>query len=71
MKYSVTVGYNSAGIYYVYSTDVPGLNDINAKSFDALVGVTKNVARHLLRDPSARVAIRPGLMLCDRLKHRT
>jgi hypothetical protein len=65
MKHSVTVGYDSGGIFYVYSSDVPGL-DAEAKSFDTLIGIVRETAPRLLSDPAPKLAIQPGVVLCKR-----
>jgi hypothetical protein len=67
MKHSVTVGYDSGGTFYVYSSDVPGL-DAEAKSFDSLIGIVRESAARLLRDPTAKLAILPGVVLCKRTR---
>jgi hypothetical protein len=69
MNYSLSVGYDTAGIYYVFRSNIIGL-DAKARSFDALVGIVKDVAPALLRDRGAKVTVEPGLVVCDHAKAR-
>ncbi|MGH6817537.1 MAG: hypothetical protein ACREC1_02050 [Methylovirgula sp.] len=70
MNYTVSVGYDIAGSYYVYWSDILGL-DVEAKSFDALADVVTDIAPQLLHDRNAKVTIEPGPVICDRVKART
>ena len=67
MNYTVSIGYDTAGSYYVFRSNIIGL-DAEAKSCDALVGIVKDVAPALLHDRAARVTIEPGLVVCARVK---
>jgi hypothetical protein len=68
MKYVVTVGYDPAGVYYVYSSDVPGLR-ASAWSPGALSEIVRAAVPNLVHDPSAKVTIQRGLVLCALPKH--
>ncbi len=70
MNYTVSVGYDIAGSYYVYWSNILGL-DVEAKSLDALVGAVTDIAPQLLHNRDAKVTIEPGLVVCDRAKART
>jgi hypothetical protein len=67
MNYSVSIGYDTAGIYYVFRSNIIGL-DAKAKAFDALVAIVKEVAPALLRDRGAKVVIEPGIVVCNCVK---
>lgn len=67
MNHTVSVGYDIAGGYYVYWSNIIGL-DVEAQSFDALVGIVTDIAPQLLHDRDAKVTIEPGLIICDRVR---
>ena len=69
MKYLVTVGYDPAGVYYVHSSNVPGLQ-ASAWSAEALSEIVRDAVPNLVHDSSARVTFQQCLVLCALPKHR-
>lgn len=68
MEYLITVGYDAAGIYYVYASNVPGLQ-VSAWRLEALLEIVRAAVPNLLHDPTAKVRLQPGLVLCA-LRHQ-
>lgn len=65
MKFRVTAGYDCEGIYFVYSSEIPGLY-AEARTLGGLVEIIREVAPSLTRDKSALVALTPGIVFCSR-----
>jgi hypothetical protein len=69
MEYLITVGYDPAGIYYVYASNVPGLQ-VSAWRLEGLLEIVRAAVPNLVHERSAKVRIQPGLILCALPKHQ-
>jgi hypothetical protein len=63
MKYLVTVGYDPAGVYYSYESNVPGLA-ASAFRLEALVEIVRAAVPNLTHDSTPKVIIQPALAIC-------
>jgi hypothetical protein len=60
MRYNIAIGYDTAGLFFVSSSNVPGLK-VQAKSFKEIVEKATIASRRLLRKPCANIHIEPGI----------
>ncbi len=62
MRYNIAIGYDTAGLFFVSSSNVPSLK-IRARSFKEIVEKATIASRRLLRKPSAEITFEPGIMV--------
>src|SRR5579863_1088733 len=64
MRYSFAIGYDTAGFFFVSSTNVPGLK-ARAKHVPEVIERATAAARHLLSRQSVGIHVNPGIMVRD------
>ena len=62
MRYRIAIGYDTAGFFYISSTNVPGLK-ARAKHATDVVEKATVAARRLLSRPTAKIQVEPGVMV--------
>jgi hypothetical protein len=62
MHYNIAIGYDTAGLFFVSSSNVPGLK-VQARSFKEVVERATITSRRLLCNPSADITFERGIMV--------
>lgn len=62
MRYRISIGYDTAGFFFVVSSNVPGLEARGNHVVDVVKNATA-AARRLLRKPCVEIRVDPGIMV--------
>ncbi len=62
MRYNIAIGYDTAGFFFVSSSNIPGIK-ARDNTFVAIVERATEAGRRLLKKPLARILIEPGIMV--------
>lgn len=62
MRYKIAIGYDTAGHFFISSSNVPGLK-VQAKTFKEIVAKATIASRRHVRKPFAEITVEPGIVV--------